>query len=64
MEVKYESLCGGWCSNAMHGSHRVGVLKNMRRVDFSKLVRFEVGDQFRIQFWHDGRFLVLMETGP
>jgi hypothetical protein len=31
MEAKYESLCGGWCSNAMHGSHRVGVLKNIRR---------------------------------
>jgi hypothetical protein len=31
MEAKYKSLWSGWCPNAVHGSYRVEVWKNIRR---------------------------------
>jgi hypothetical protein len=44
---------GGWCSNEVSSSYRVGVLKNIRRGCgvFSRFVRFEVGDGSKIRFW-------------
>jgi hypothetical protein len=55
VEAKCQSLWGGWYSNSVHGSYRVGVWKNIRRgwSDFSRFVRFEVVDGSRIRFWYD-----------
>jgi len=30
---KYDSMWGGWCSNAVNGSYRVGVWRNIRGVE-------------------------------
>jgi len=27
VEFKYESSWGGWCSNEVHGTYRVGIMK-------------------------------------
>jgi hypothetical protein len=31
VEVKYDNLWGGWCSNAVVGFYGVGVWKNIKR---------------------------------
>jgi hypothetical protein len=55
MEVKYDSMWGGWCSNMVSRSSGVGVWKFSRRGwwDFCRFVRFEVGDGSKIKFWQD-----------
>jgi hypothetical protein len=55
VDSKYGNLWGGWGSNEVHGSYGVGLWKNIRRgwVEFSSHTRFEVGDGFKIRFWHD-----------
>jgi hypothetical protein len=55
VDVKYESLSGGWCSKEVGGSYGVGVWKCIRRrwADFANHVRYEVGDGSKVLFWHD-----------
>jgi hypothetical protein len=55
VEVKYESMAGGWCTNQVMRSYGVGVWKHIRRgwECFSKFIKFEVGDGYHISFWHD-----------
>jgi hypothetical protein len=44
-------MWGGWCSNAVIGSFRVRVWKNIRRGvgGVSRFVKYEVGDGFKIK---------------
>jgi hypothetical protein len=52
------TICGGgWCSNDVNGSHRVGLWKNIRKgcVAFFIYTRFEVVDGSRIRFLYDVR---------
>jgi hypothetical protein len=55
IDAKFESLKGGWCSKEVSGSFGVGVWKHIRRgwEKFCNFVRFEVGDESYISFWHD-----------
>ena len=55
MEVKYDTMRGGWCSKEVGGSYGVGVWKCIRRGrdKFKLHVRFEVGDGSRVLFWRD-----------
>lgn len=55
VEAKYESVWGRLCSNAVYGSYGMGVWQNIRRGwgDFSRFVRYGVGDELKIWFWHD-----------
>jgi hypothetical protein len=51
VDTKYDSLGGGWCSKELAGPYGVGVWKSMRRwEDFSKFVRYEVGDGSIVRF--------------
>jgi hypothetical protein len=51
VEVKHGG--GGWCSNEVSRTYGVGMWTNIRRgwEVFSRLVRFEVRDGFKIRFW-------------
>jgi hypothetical protein len=55
IEVKFESLRGGWCSLEVVGPYGVSVWKYIRRGwdMFYKFVRLEVGDGYNVWFWHD-----------
>jgi hypothetical protein len=55
VDSKYGSLWGGWCSREVAGAFGVGLWKFIRKgwENFSKFLRFEVGDGSRIRFWHD-----------
>jgi hypothetical protein len=55
VDVKYDSLSGGWCSKEVGGPYGVGVWKCIRRgwAGFANHVRFEVGDGSKVLFWHD-----------
>jgi hypothetical protein len=55
IEVKFGSLKGGWCSEEVSVSFGVGVWKYIRRgwEKICNFVRFEVGDELHISFWHD-----------
>jgi len=55
VESKYGSLWGGWCPREVAGAFGVGLWKFIRKgwENFSKFLRFEVGDGSRIRFWHD-----------
>jgi hypothetical protein len=53
VKAKYESMWGVWCSIAVYGSYRLGVLIRWGWGVFSKFVRFWVGDRSKIRFWHD-----------
>jgi hypothetical protein len=55
IDVKLESLKGGWCSKEVLGTFGVGVWKHIRREwdKFSNFVHFEVGDGSHVSFWHD-----------
>jgi hypothetical protein len=55
IEVKYESVRGGWCSLPVTGPYGVSVWKFIRRGwdNVAKFLRFEVGDESHIRFWHD-----------
>jgi hypothetical protein len=55
VDSKYGSLWGGWCSREVAGAFGVGLWKFIRKgwENFSKFLRYEVGDGSRIRFWHD-----------
>jgi hypothetical protein len=55
IDVKFESLNGGWCSKEVLGTFGVAVWKHIRREwdKFCNFVRFEVGVESRVCFWHD-----------
>jgi hypothetical protein len=55
IDVKFESLKGGWCSKEVLGTFGVVVWKHIRRgwEKFSNFVRLEVGDGSHVSFWHD-----------
>jgi len=55
IDVKFESLKGGWCSKEELGTFGVGVWKYIRRGcdKFHKFVRFEVGVGSQVTFWHE-----------
>jgi hypothetical protein len=52
IEVKFESLRGGWCSKEVLGTFGVGVWKHIRRGwdKFHNLVHFEVGVGSHVSF--------------
>jgi len=55
IDLKFESLKGGWCSKEVLGTFGVGVWKHFRWGwdKFTNFVRFEVGDGSHVIFWHD-----------
>jgi hypothetical protein len=55
VDAKYGSTWAGWCSLDPHGSHEVGLWKNIRKgwSLFSSLTRLILGNGFRIRFWDD-----------
>uniref|UniRef100_A0A2N9FWW1 Reverse transcriptase domain-containing protein n=1 Tax=Fagus sylvatica TaxID=28930 RepID=A0A2N9FWW1_FAGSY len=55
IQAKYGSNGGGWTSNAVQGSHGVGLWKHIRKGwdQFSQFTMFEVGDGSAIRFWTD-----------
>ena len=55
IQAKYGSLGGGWTSNAVQGSHGVGLWKHIRKGwdQFSQFTMFKVGDGSAIRFWTD-----------
>jgi hypothetical protein len=55
IEVKCESVRGGWCSLPVTRPYRVSVWKFIRRGwdNVAKYLGFEVGDGSHIRFWHD-----------
>lgn len=55
MDPKYGSLWGGWCSLEHARAFEVGLWKNIKKgwENFSSFTRFQVGDGFGINFWHD-----------
>jgi hypothetical protein len=52
IDVKFESLRGGWCSKEVLGTFGVGVWKHIRRGwdKFYNFVRFEVGVGSHVSF--------------
>jgi hypothetical protein len=52
IDIKYDSLKGGWCSKEVTWQFGVGVWKFIRRgwETFSKFVRYEVGDGSKVIF--------------
>jgi len=57
VDIKYDSMRGGWCSKEVEGPYGVGVWKRIRRKwdSFADHVRYEVGDGSKELFWHDVR---------
>ena len=55
IEEKYENRGGGWCTKLVSRTNGVSVWKSIRsgRLDFSKFLRFDVGDDTRAKFWED-----------
>jgi len=55
INVKFNSLKGGWCSEEVSGSIGVGMWKHIRRgcEKFGNLVNFDVGDESHVSLWHD-----------
>jgi len=55
VDAKYGSTWAGWCSLDSHGSHGVGLWKNIRKgwSLFSSHTRFILGNGSRIRFWDD-----------
>jgi len=55
VDSKYGSLWGGWCSREVAEAFGVGLWKYIRKgwENFSKFLRYEVGDGNRTRFWHD-----------
>ena len=45
----------GWCTKPMTGTYGVSVWKSIRSgwMDFSKFLRFDVGDGTKVKFWED-----------
>jgi len=55
VDAKYGSTWVGWCSLDPHGSHGVGLWKNIRKgwSLFNSHTRFILGNGSRIRFWDD-----------
>ena len=55
IEAKCGDEGGGWCIKPVLGTYSVSVWKSIRSgwLDFSKFLRFDVGDGTRIKFWED-----------
>jgi hypothetical protein len=55
VDAKYGSTWVGWCSLNPHGSHGVGLWKNIRKgwSLFNSHTRFILGNGSRIRFWDD-----------
>jgi hypothetical protein len=55
VDINYGSMRDGWCSKEVGGCFGVGVWKCIRRGwdVFAIHVSFEVGDGYRVLFWHD-----------
>jgi hypothetical protein len=55
VEVKYDTMRGGWWSKDVGGPYGVGVWKCIQRGwdNFKQHVRFEVGNDSRVLFWQD-----------
>jgi hypothetical protein len=55
VEVKYDTMRGGWSSKEVGGPYGVGEWKYIRKGwdDFKQHVRFEIGDSSRVLFWQD-----------
>jgi hypothetical protein len=55
IEIKFESLKGGWYSKEVLGTFGGGVWKHIRRGwdKVSNFVRFKIGDGSHVSFWHD-----------
>jgi hypothetical protein len=54
VDIKYDSMRGGWCSKEVGRPYGVGVWKCIRRKQdgFAKHVSYEVGDGSKVLFWH------------
>jgi hypothetical protein len=53
VEIKYDSMKGGWCSKEIVGAFGVGLQKNIRRERgffFYRFVRYELGGGSKIRF--------------
>jgi len=52
VDIKYDSMRGGWCSKEVEGPYGVGVWKRIRRKwdSFADHVRYEVGDGSKVLF--------------
>ena len=55
IEAKYGDEGGGWCTKPVLGTYGVSVWKSIRsgKLDYSKFLRFDVGDGTWIKFWED-----------
>ncbi|KAL4645329.1 hypothetical protein ACB092_02G227900 [Castanea dentata] len=55
IEEKYGDGGGGWCTKLVSGTYGVRVWKFIRsgRLDFSRFLRFDVGDGTRVKSWED-----------
>jgi hypothetical protein len=55
IDSKFGSLWGEWCFNEPLGTYGVGLRNYMRRgwEKFSSHAKFEMGDSFKVSFWHD-----------
>ena len=55
VEVKYESIWGGWCTKEDQEAYGVGAWKGIRRGwnRFHTSLSFSRGNGERVKFWHD-----------
>lgn len=55
MDSKFGSWWGEWCSNETPEPYEVGLWKNIKKGwrMISSHTRFQMGDGFKIRFWHD-----------
>jgi hypothetical protein len=53
VDIKYDSLRGGWCSKRSGASYDMGVWKCIKREweGFFKHVRYEAGEGSKVQYW-------------
>ena len=53
--AKYGNEWGGWCTKSVSGTHGVCLWKSIRKgwLNFSKFLRYDVGDGTRVKFWVD-----------
>ena len=53
IEVKYGNVWGGWCTKKVTNAYGVSLWRFIRGgwLNFSKLLRYDVGDGTRVKFW-------------
>ena len=53
--AKYGNEWGGWCTKSVFGAYGVCLWKFIRSgwLNFSKFIRYDVGDGTRVKFWDD-----------